>query len=100
MNTQISCATDDELLKLVENPSYTPYYKELIASEIHRRGLKSAKPQEHLIIYRCGWCGWPCHKNGSCIEIDNDEANNYLKAHKASEVVLVNGACCPNGDEC
>ena len=50
------------------------------------------------ILYRCGWCGWPCYEDGSCIEIDNDAAEKYLKDNKGAEEVLVNGACCPNGN--
>jgi hypothetical protein len=51
-----------------------------------------------VVIFRCGWCGWPCNEDGSCMEISNDAADAYLKEHESSEVECVNGACCPNGD--
>lgn len=59
---------------------------------------ETINPADQIVIFRCGWCGWPCNKDGSCIEMDNDEANDYLKEHKESKTELVNGACCPNGN--
>lgn len=50
------------------------------------------------IIFRCGWCGFPCKDNGECLEMNNGEANEYLLKHKDSEEKLVNGYCCPNGN--
>ena len=62
-----------------------------------RGGGGEAPGVEALVIFRCGWCGWPCHEDGLCIEIDNDQAEEYLKKHEAAETKFVNGACCPNG---
>ena len=50
------------------------------------------------VIFRCGWCGWPCNEDGSCIKMDNDQADEYLKKHKEAKEKHVNGACCPNGN--
>ena len=50
------------------------------------------------IIYRCGWCGFPCNKDGDVLELDNDEAEDFLKMNKDSKVENVNGSCCPNGN--
>ena len=53
------------------------------------------------IIYRCGWCGNPVDKNGEQLpEINsNHEANKYLETHKNCNEELVNGFCCPDGNE-
>jgi len=39
---QISCATNDELIKLAQKESYTDFYKSMIQDEINRRA-KEAK---------------------------------------------------------
>jgi len=35
--TQIACATDKELLVMLEKTNYAPYWKELISRELIRR---------------------------------------------------------------
>ena len=47
-------------------------------------------------IYRCGWCGFPTNKDGDPLEVDPDK---YLEQHQNDEVVNVQGACCPNGED-
>lgn len=46
-------------------------------------------------IFRCGWCGHPTDKHGNCIR----EPAKYLEENQGAKEILVNGECCPNGDE-
>lgn len=41
--------------------------------------------------FRCGWCGHPTDLVGSPIE--------FIESDIKDDAVLVNGSCCPNGDE-
>jgi hypothetical protein len=67
----------------------------------HQTEQAEASNLERLVIYRCGWCGYPVDKDGELLlEIkDNDDANEYLKNNEAAETKNVNGVCCPNGNE-
>lgn len=52
-------------------------------------------------LYRCGWCGYPTDEEGHPLKDENLKKatkiiNNYeLGIHQH----LVNGWCCPNGNE-
>lgn len=45
-------------------------------------------------IYRCGWCGHPTDKEGKCLP----NPVEYIKENEGAEEVLINGECCPNGN--
>jgi hypothetical protein len=47
-------------------------------------------------IHRCGWCGHPTDQDGDPIQLD---PGAYLRAHADVDEVLVDGACCPGGDQ-
>lgn len=47
-------------------------------------------------IYRCGWCGHPTDRDGEPIQQD---PAGYLLAHQDATEELVQGECCPNGNE-
>ena len=40
---QITCATDDELIKMLSRESYTAYYLSLVRKELNKRVLKKLK---------------------------------------------------------
>jgi hypothetical protein len=40
IHLKITCATDNELEHMLENESYTTYYKSLVLAEINKRDLK------------------------------------------------------------
>jgi hypothetical protein len=37
----ITCALNDELIKMAHNPKYSPYYQDMIRDEMRRRGLNN-----------------------------------------------------------
>jgi len=53
------------------------------------------------VVYRCGWCGFPVDKDGHFLPDVNTpkDADEYLEKHKGADEVLVNGDCCPYGNE-
>ena len=52
--------------------------------------------EEKETYYYCGYCEFPTDHQGSPLELDNDEASDYLKEKRASDAigVPVTGYCC------
>ena len=50
--------------------------------------------EERDNIYRCGYCGFPTDDKGQPLELDNDEAQDYIKEHRDTLTVSTNGHCC------
>ena len=61
-------------------------------------------PKEHEnepIVYRCGWCGTPTEENGNTLVFESVEfvrATTIIDEFGDIFTKLVNGNCCPNGD--
>lgn len=53
-------------------------------------------PDETEVIYRCGWCGYPTDQRGA--PVPGDPAA-YLEEHAGATEELVQGECCPRGNE-
>lgn len=52
-------------------------------------------------LHRCGWCGHPTDKDGHPLEGKNlDKATKIIEKYELGiHLDLVNGYCCPNGDQ-
>lgn len=63
------------------------------------------KPQENaqpsgsalnvLLYFRCGFCGNPTDKHGTCLSVEEIPFGTEGDWNKAT---MTNGNCCPNGD--
>ena len=51
------------------------------------------------VLFRCGWCGHPTDKDGNPIHTDDPGAYVDSKMQAGAKEELLNGACCPNGNE-
>ena len=49
-----------------------------------------------MTVYRCGWCGTPCAKDGSPLDIDFLKQENKDDYDKAE---AVHGECCREEQE-
>ncbi len=49
--------------------------------------------------YRYGWCGFPTDSEGTCLELEYDEATKYIGDRKEVPVEHTNGACCQSRDD-